>query len=279
MRITNRFSLHEGIFMKIIRITAILLLAVASSPVVAAEENSSFWIDLHPIPDHLLGDTFNIIATTNLPEGTEILYQVFDGKRCLKSGCNDPFFRGATGNIFVTRGESAKNKTIFSIDTSTLAPNEYLIAEAAIHENATGSAKFNVIETSDNHYWIVLDPIGEKYPEGVLNITGKTNLAVGDDVAIRIFNADTRGLHSQGRVKVIAGEDSVNMIHDMGNLSDFTPANYTIYAIGGTKYVKNNSPFHVSPIPESGQKTKVSPSFGFFSILIGLSIITLAVRK
>ena len=48
----------------------------------------------------------------------------------------------------VTKGDSGLNKISFDVDASTFKPDEYLVKESAVLQDATGTALFNVLEAS-----------------------------------------------------------------------------------------------------------------------------------
>jgi PGF-CTERM protein len=106
-------------------------------------------IRIDPIGDKHVGDKFTITAQTNLAVDDEILVQVYSSsfKPTQKSQSGE--FSGATGTVKVTKGDSGYNKISFDVDSSTFKPDEYIVTEAGvIQTTATGTALFNVLETS-----------------------------------------------------------------------------------------------------------------------------------
>jgi trimeric autotransporter adhesin len=105
-------------------------------------------IRVDPIGDKHVGDKFTITAQTNLAVDDEILVQVYSSsfKPTQKSQSGE--FSGATGTVKVTKGDSGMNKVSFDVDSSTFKPDEYIVTEAAVIQEATGTALFNVLETS-----------------------------------------------------------------------------------------------------------------------------------
>jgi PGF-CTERM protein len=103
-------------------------------------------IRIDPIGDKHVGDKFTITATTNLAVDDEILVEVYSSsfKPTQKSQSGE--FSGATGTVKVTKGDSGLNKISFDIDSSTFKPDEYLVQENAVLQQATGTALFNVLE-------------------------------------------------------------------------------------------------------------------------------------
>ena len=105
-------------------------------------------IRVDTIGDKHVGDKFTITAQTNLAVDDEILVQVYSSsfKPTQKSQSGE--FSGATGTVKVTKGDSGYNKISFDVDSSTFKPDEYIVTEDAVIQEATGTALFNVLETS-----------------------------------------------------------------------------------------------------------------------------------
>lgn len=104
-------------------------------------------IRIDPIGDKHVGDKFTINAQTNLAVDDEILVQVYSSsfKPTQKSQSGE--FSGATGTVKVTKGDSGMNKISFDVDSSTFKPDEYIVTEEAVLQEAVGTALFNVLET------------------------------------------------------------------------------------------------------------------------------------
>jgi PGF-CTERM protein len=103
-------------------------------------------ITIVPIGDKHVGDKFTIAAATNLAVDDEILVQVYSSsfKPTQKSQSGE--FSGATGTVKVQKGETGMNKILFDVDSSTFKPDEYIVTEDAVIQEATGTALFNVLE-------------------------------------------------------------------------------------------------------------------------------------
>jgi len=105
-------------------------------------------ITIDTIGDKHVGDKFTITAKTNLAVDDEILVQVYSSsfKPTMKSQSGE--FSGASGTVKVTKGDSGYNKISFDVDSSTFKPDEYIVTEDAVLQEATGTALFNVLETT-----------------------------------------------------------------------------------------------------------------------------------
>jgi PGF-CTERM protein len=103
-------------------------------------------ITIVPIGDKHVGDKFTITSATNLAVDDEILVQVYSSsfKPTQKSQSGE--FSGATGTVRVQKGETGLNKILFDVDSSTFKPDEYIVTEDAVIQEATGTALFNVLE-------------------------------------------------------------------------------------------------------------------------------------
>ena len=103
-------------------------------------------ITIVPIGDKHVGDKFTIVSATNLAVDDEILVQVYSSsfKPTQKSQSGE--FSGATGTVRVQKGETGLNKILFDVDSSTFKPDEYIVTEDAVIQEATGTALFNVLE-------------------------------------------------------------------------------------------------------------------------------------
>jgi PGF-CTERM protein len=103
-------------------------------------------ITIVPIGDKHVGDKFTINAATNLAVDDEILVQVYSSsfKPTQKSQSGE--FSGATGTVKVQKGTTGMNTIKFDVDSSTFKPDEYIVTEDAVIQEATGTALFNVLE-------------------------------------------------------------------------------------------------------------------------------------
>jgi len=105
-------------------------------------------IRIDTIGDKHVGDKFTITAQTNLAVDDEVLVQVYSSSFKPTQKSQSSAFSGATGTVKVTKGDSGMNKISFDVDSSTFKPDEYIVTEDAVLQIATGTALFNVLETS-----------------------------------------------------------------------------------------------------------------------------------
>ena len=167
------------------------------------------FIRIDPVGDKNAGDAFTITGTTNLPAGTEILFQVYSASFEPTSAHpqTSGYFTGATGTVTVTQGTVGMNRWSADIDTSTFEPTEYRVTAAEF----TGDVKkgdFSTGTVSDKTLFtlrpssgtgstsqradhavtggILIDPIRDTPAGKLLVVTGKANLSVGTDLIVKV---------------------------------------------------------------------------------------------
>ncbi|MFA5268006.1 MAG: DUF4349 domain-containing protein [Methanoregula sp.] len=95
----------------------------------------------------------------------------------------------------------------FAVDTTSFKPDEYIVTAAAVMEEATGTALFNVVERSSANvnrapegqatssrpetpgYYITINPIGDRYVGEKFTITGRTNLPEGAEMLVQVYSS------------------------------------------------------------------------------------------
>ncbi|MGA2918931.1 MEMAR_RS02690 family S-layer glycoprotein [Methanoregula sp.] len=105
-------------------------------------------IQIDAIGDKHVGDKFTITASTNLAVDDEVLVQIYSSSFKPTEKSQSGEFSGATGTVKVTKGDSGMNLLSFDVDSSTFKPDEYIVTEDAVIQSATGTALFNVLDTS-----------------------------------------------------------------------------------------------------------------------------------
>lgn len=170
------------------------------------------FIRVDPVGDKNVGDRFNITGTTNLPAGTEILFQAYPAsyepaETDPQTGAQSGEFTGATGTIKVIRGTGETNTWSADLDLSTFLPTEYLVTAAVLTGdtsngdfttgNPSGRLKFTVHPASgtagtSRHSdkaaagGILIDPIRDTISGKLLEVTGGTNLSIGTDLLVKV---------------------------------------------------------------------------------------------
>jgi hypothetical protein len=107
---------------------------------------SGYWIKIDPISDKQQGDIFTVNASTNLSAGEEILVHFYREGRYPKSQSGE--FPGGEGTAKVMVERDGNNSISFTINSSEfhLTSATYRFVEAAVNENASGWARFNINE-------------------------------------------------------------------------------------------------------------------------------------
>ncbi|MFA5253837.1 MAG: MEMAR_RS02690 family S-layer glycoprotein, partial [Methanoregula sp.] len=105
-------------------------------------------INVDPVGDRHVGDKFTITATTNLAVDDEVLVEVYSSSFQPAQKTTASGFSGATKTVKVTKGDSGLNKISMDVDASAFKPDEYLVKETGVLQDATGTALFKVLEPS-----------------------------------------------------------------------------------------------------------------------------------
>jgi hypothetical protein len=103
-----------------------------------------YWIKFDPISDKQVGEIFTINSTTNLSAGEEIFVQVFQTSWHTQLKSSTYEYSGFSNTVNVSPGRDGVNKISFIFNSSGFHPDEYLIVEDAIKENAKREATFNI---------------------------------------------------------------------------------------------------------------------------------------
>ncbi|MDO9324766.1 MAG: DUF4349 domain-containing protein [Methanoregula sp.] len=96
----------------------------------------------------------------------------------------------------------------FPVDTTTFKPDEYIVTADAVMEKATGTALFNVLDTSSSRqgrapqktegspshpanggYYITIDPISDRFVGEKFSITGRTNLPEAAEMLVQVYSS------------------------------------------------------------------------------------------
>lgn len=103
------------------------------------------WITIDPITDHKFKDTFIISGSTNLPEGDELLVEVYSPLDqgscfCIDKPC------GAVGTIKIVKGDGGINHWNFFVNTAGefWKSDTQNVVVSAIRSNERAYATFNL---------------------------------------------------------------------------------------------------------------------------------------
>ena len=103
------------------------------------------------------GDKITITATTDLPVGSQVLFEVYPSPNSLTRKSTAGEFSGASGTVTVYSGQDRKHNLLgFPVDLSTFQPGVYTIRATAVDNDITGSGQFTVAPTVTNNLPLAL---------------------------------------------------------------------------------------------------------------------------
>lgn len=88
---------------------------------------STAGIAIDPIGDRKTGDKFVITATTSLPAGTNIFWQVLPDTGTPPTGLDGTSKMSIAGNSQVTKGDGTSNRISQAVDPGSLVPGKYVV--------------------------------------------------------------------------------------------------------------------------------------------------------
>ena len=143
----------------------------------------------------------------------------------------------------------------FDVDTKSFKPDEYIVTVDAIHEKATGTALFNVLErpvpgqslpsansfsqqtsSSESYggvYFIRINPIRDHYIGDAFAITGTTNLSSDEELLIQVYSSSFKPtMKSQsgefsgvsGTIKLSSGQPLPTVVPTVAAIHTNAPA-------------------------------------------------------
>jgi hypothetical protein len=199
-------------------LAGVLLLAVPAG---------AYFIEIDQIGDRGVGDRFTITASTDLPAGEEVLVTVYATSFTPTQKSQSGEFSGVSGSTVVTPGGGQLNRISFDVDASTFRPDLYMVSIQAIIQDATGNARFRVLEKVLVDYFITINTIGDRYVGDRVTITADTNLPQGEDVVLTV-TSPSFSLTRNG--KVTTGGGGVNRVSYYLDTSAWSPDTYEVRA-------------------------------------------------
>ena len=194
-----------GIFFIILLVAIIFIPAVSAEHLVVTNPatiaklmqrgvrvNVTPFIAINPIENHIVGSDFTISARTNLAINTDINYIIYPtSMHMLKTQYNVP--ATPNGTLKVNRGNGFNNMISINVDTSLLRTGEYVVH----FENPFAVAYFNILPaiteptknpTPISPPYVIFDPIDNVTVGDVITVRGITNVPVGSNLTIEIYN-------------------------------------------------------------------------------------------
>jgi hypothetical protein len=100
---------------------------LATETLVQVTISKGDYIRINPVGDRNAGDQFLITAATNLPIGTEVLWQVLPDTGIPPTGLDGNSQMSIGGNSLVTKGDGTANRISLAADMSNMVPQKYAI--------------------------------------------------------------------------------------------------------------------------------------------------------
>lgn len=144
------FQLTSGGSLQSTDAASALMRAINSQNIDDTFATASFYVSppdafIQPIGDHSVGDKFTISGSTNLAVGDNLQVDVYSSSFKPTSKNQPSGFSGASGMVQVQPGSGSLNQWSFPIDTSTFAPDEYIVTVSGITQDVHGSSTFNIL--------------------------------------------------------------------------------------------------------------------------------------
>jgi len=196
--------------------------------------NTSDWIHIDTIADHMVYDRFSITGTTSAPEGTRLHAEIYASVFCPNAT------RVINETIIVKKGEPHNNRWSVPVDGSRFKPDEYIVLVYPEHmRNSSVSALFNMLNPSTP--WIHVYPVHNLKVGDTLEVSGLTSIEAGKTVDIEMlrstfspvppacFSSHKRtGL--SGSVTIIATGNGFSSWSFNESLENFCPDEYILTA-------------------------------------------------
>jgi len=127
-----------------------LMQAIGSQNIDDTFASVSFYVSpptvaFNQIGDKSPGDKFTINGTTNLAAGDDLMVEIYSSSFVPTSKTQSSGFSGVSGMVKVVSGSGGMNAWSFDVDTSTFAPDEYLVKVSGVQQDVTASSRFNVL--------------------------------------------------------------------------------------------------------------------------------------
>jgi hypothetical protein len=126
--------------------TTVATRATASTPLKTVKPTpapglSTAGVAIDPISDKKTGDRFLLTATTSLPAGTEIMWQILPDTGTPPSNLDGNSQMSVGANNQVIKGEGTTNRISVAVDLGRLEPGKYavIVGEEKGNEYAIGS--------------------------------------------------------------------------------------------------------------------------------------------
>lgn len=133
-------------------VSLLFLLVVPAFANILYMENKSVpflqgsYIQVDPVGTRQAGEKITLTAKTDLPVGSEVMFNVAPVASNLTAKVTTGEFSGATGTVTVKSGQDSRHNLLgFAVDLSTFQPGNYRILASSANNAVTGEGQFTVV--------------------------------------------------------------------------------------------------------------------------------------
>ena len=129
-------------------------LRTAATPTICPSiwDNSSFWILINPVANHVKGEAFVITGMTSLPPGTILSVSVVQTQPSANERRPETY-TDVRGSAMVSQGNCTANTWAFSKNLTTLMPFSYSVYVTAKNETIESNyAEFAILDNQTYNY-------------------------------------------------------------------------------------------------------------------------------
>jgi PKD repeat protein len=134
------------VFFFVLLIAPVLANNLVTGNVSAIAQQGSY-IRIDPVGTRQTGEKITITATTDLPAGSPVLFEVLPTAVSPNRKSTAGGLSGATGTVTVNSGKQS-NLLGFGVDLSTFQPGDYHIRASSSNNAVTGSGEFTVVSAT-----------------------------------------------------------------------------------------------------------------------------------
>jgi PKD repeat protein len=131
----------------------LLILPVSANNLVVANVSAvpqGSYIQVSPVGTRQVGEKITIMATTDLPVGSPVLFEVLPSAVSPTRKSQAGVLSGATGTVTVYSGQDRKQNLLgFDVDLSAFQPGDYHILASSSNNAITGSGEFTVVSATN----------------------------------------------------------------------------------------------------------------------------------
>jgi PKD repeat protein len=108
------------------------------------------YIQIDPVGTRQVDQKITITATTDLPAGSQVLFEVLPTASSPNRKSQSGEYSGATGTVNVNPGQDSRHNLLgFDVDLAAFQPGDYHILASAASSDVTGTGEFTVVSASN----------------------------------------------------------------------------------------------------------------------------------